>query len=92
MAAQWISTLVVPVVSTVVLDEGKEPPDDDGNESARLTLCCSACLRYYQIFDAELVDRLSYWELDMDGFDAYRAGHCSRRVISLYSYMCVDSL
>lgn len=68
----WISTLVVPVVSTVVLDE--------------------ACLRYYQIFDAELVDRLSYWELDMDGFDAYRAGHCSRRVISLYSYIFINTV
>eukprot|EP00658_Telonema_sp_P-2_P035159 TRINITY_DN25620_c0_g1_i1.p2 TRINITY_DN25620_c0_g1~~TRINITY_DN25620_c0_g1_i1.p2 ORF type:complete len:140 (-),score=52.54 TRINITY_DN25620_c0_g1_i1:142-561(-) len=48
-----------------------------------------ACLRYYLSFDDSIRELFEVWDLAEQGFEAYRPGFCSRRLLSEFSYVWI---
>eukprot|EP00658_Telonema_sp_P-2_P017651 TRINITY_DN16882_c0_g1_i2.p1 TRINITY_DN16882_c0_g1~~TRINITY_DN16882_c0_g1_i2.p1 ORF type:complete len:860 (+),score=134.15 TRINITY_DN16882_c0_g1_i2:290-2869(+) len=46
-----------------------------------------SCLRYYLDFSPELASLMEAWGINQRGWEAYRPGFCSRRLLSQFSYV-----
>eukprot|EP00658_Telonema_sp_P-2_P042027 TRINITY_DN3011_c0_g1_i14.p1 TRINITY_DN3011_c0_g1~~TRINITY_DN3011_c0_g1_i14.p1 ORF type:complete len:1238 (+),score=210.98 TRINITY_DN3011_c0_g1_i14:106-3819(+) len=46
-----------------------------------------SCLRYYLHFSHELSSLMEAWRINQRGWEAYRPGFCSRRLLSEFSYV-----
>eukprot|EP00658_Telonema_sp_P-2_P084738 TRINITY_DN9494_c0_g2_i1.p1 TRINITY_DN9494_c0_g2~~TRINITY_DN9494_c0_g2_i1.p1 ORF type:complete len:332 (-),score=54.15 TRINITY_DN9494_c0_g2_i1:993-1913(-) len=52
-----------------------------------VSLLDESCLRHYLYFAPDLSELMVRWDIGQQGFDAYRPGFCSRRLLSEFSYV-----